>query len=115
MAFAHGESITVTRQGAPTGASDDLGNPIHSTSTFTVDGVGVSPLTAEESVELWGPENEGGFTLYLPYGTALQSTDLVSVRGFLGLQVQGDAAMNQWRSPYTGWEAGAVAIVRRAS
>lgn len=64
---------------------------------------------------MWGPENAGGFTLYLPHGTELESTDLVTIRGESGFQVQGDAGLVQWRSPFTGWEAGAVAIVRRAS
>jgi len=115
--LAFGETITVTRPGVtPTGEFDDVGNPIMSGgTTFTVDGVGVAPLTPQESAELWGPENSGGFTLYLPYGTELRSTDLVEVRGVAGFQVQGAGDLVQWRSPFTGWEAGAVAIVRRAS
>lgn len=112
----HGETITVARQGAATGTYDDLGNPvIGAGSTFTVDGVGVAPLTPEESAELWGPENRGGYRLFLPYGTVLEFTDLLQVRGESGFQVEGDAGLVQWRSPFTGWEAGAVAVVRRAS
>lgn len=112
----NGESITVTRPGVPTGAYDELGNPILSDgSTFTVNNVAVAPLTPQESAELWGADNNGGYTLYMPFGTALESTDLVTVRQEPGFQVQGDASKVQWRSPFTGWEAGAVAIVRRAS
>jgi hypothetical protein len=113
----YGETITVTRPGGtPTGAYDTLGNPVLSGgSTFTVDEVAVAPLTPQESAELWGPENRGGYILYMPHGTALESTDRVAVRGEPGFQVQGDADLAQWRSPFTGWTAGAVAIVRRAS
>lgn len=116
MALPFGETITVTRPGAAGSTFDDLGNPIPAAATtFTISGVGVAPLTPQESVELWGPENNGGYTLYLPHGTELESTDLVAVRGESGFQVQGAADLVQWRSPFTGWEAGAVAIVRRAS
>lgn len=111
-----GETITVIRPGAPTGGYDDLGAPIlAATSTSTVGDVGIAPLTPQESAELWGPENNGGYTLLLPYGTALRSTDTVTIRGEAGFQVQGAADLVQWRSPLTGWEAGAVAVVRRAS
>lgn len=116
MALPFGETITVTRPGAAGSTFDDLGNPIPAAATtFTISGVGVAPLTPQESAELWGPENTGGFTLYLPYGTSLQSTDVVTIRGESGFQVQGDARLTQWRSPFTGWQAGSVAIVRRAS
>ena len=113
----HGEQISVDRSGeTSTGMFDELGNPILSGgSTFTVDGVAVAPLTPQEAAELWGAKNRGGYSLYLPYGVELYSTDLVTVRGESGFQVQGDADLVQWRSPFTGWEAGAVAIVRRAS
>lgn len=112
----HGETITVSRPGAPTGAYDEIGNPILApASTFTVEGVGVAPLTPQESAELWGPDNRGGYALYMPYGSELESTDLVTVRGETGFQVQGAADLVQWRSPFTGWEAGAVAVVRRSS
>ena len=115
MIFPHGESVSVIREGAPTGAYDDLGNPILGTSTLTVDGVGVAPLTPQESAELWGENNRGGFTLYMPFGVELVSSDLVTVRGESGFQVQGAADLVQWKSPLSGWEAGAVAIVRRGS
>lgn len=109
-----GESITVTRPGAATGSPDALGNPVlAASSTFTVDGVAVAPITPQEAVELWGADNQGGYSLYLPFGTQLRSTDRVTVRGEAGFQVQGSADLVQWKSPFTGWEAGAVAVVRR--
>lgn len=111
-----GETITVTRIGAVTTGKDDLGNPTLATSTtFTVDDVAVAPLTPQESAELWGPDNQGGYTLYMPYGTELHASDLVTVRGESGFQVQGAADLVQWRNPFTGWAAGAVAVVRRGS
>jgi len=116
VTFLHGETVTVTRPGTQSGADDALGNPTRSAaSTFEVDDVGVAPLTPQESAELWGPDNQGGYTLYLPQGTQLRSTDLVTVRGEAGFQVQGPADLVQWRSPFTGWAPGTVAVVRRAS
>lgn len=114
--MAFGESISVTRSGAATGSFDELGNPVlAASSSFTVDGVAVAPLTPQEAADLWGPTNRGGYTLYLPFGVVLESTDTVTVRGESGFQVDGDAGLVQWKSPFTGWEAGAVAVVRRAS
>ena len=115
MIFAHGESVAVSRVGAATGAYDDLGNPVFASSTLTIEGVGVAPLTPKESAETFGDMNVGGFTLYLPVDADLRSTDLVTVRGQSGYQVHGDAGLVEWLSPFTGWNPGQVAIVRRAS
>lgn len=114
--FPFGETVTVTRKGGVATGQDSIGNPILSApETFDVGDVGVAPLTPQEATELWGEGSKGGYTLYMPFGTALTLTDLVAVRGEAGFQVQGDASAVQWRSPLTGWEPGSVAIVRRAS
>lgn len=116
MTFGFGEAITVTRMGASTGEYTDLGDPVTADdTTLTITGVGVAPLTAEEAMEMWGPTNHGGYTLYLPYGSVLLHNDTVEVRGESGFQVDGPAGSVQWRSPHTGLEFGAVATVRRAS
>ena len=114
--FGSGETVTVTRLGTPTTGKDLLGNPnLAAPSTFDVADVRIAPITPAEATELWGADNKGGYSLYMPYGTALVSTDVVEVRGESGFQVQGAADLVQWRSPFTGWEAGAVAVVRRGS
>lgn len=114
--FPSGETITVTREGAPTGAYDAAGNPVLSASVDSpITDVGVAPLTPQESIEIFGAMNIGGYTLYLPEDADLRSTDSITVRGEPGYQVQGDAGLVEWRSPFTGWNPGQVAIVRRAS
>lgn len=110
------ETVTVTREGAPTGADDEQGNPIiGAPSVSTVDAIAVAPLEPQESAELFGPENEGGYRLFLPTGTGLRSTDRITVRGEPGFQVWGDAGLVGWVSPFTSWAPGEVAVVRRAS
>lgn len=116
MMFGHGETVTVTRIGAVTSGFDEAGDPHRAApTTFNVTNVGVAPLTSEESMELFGDVAENGYTLYLPYGTELLASDRVTVRGVSGWQVDGDARTVDWRSPFTGWEPGTVAVVRRAS
>lgn len=115
MSFAAGETITVTRPAAGTGY-DEGGNPVPGTpTTFTVDGVGVAPGKYDETQHVWGFSSENEYTLYLPYGTDLRATDTVTLRGVSGWQVEADARTVDWRSPFTGWEPGTVAVVRRAS
>lgn len=114
--FGNGETITITRLGAVTSGYDDAGDPNRAApSTFDVTDVGVAPITSDESAELFGDVAENGYTLYLPYGTELLATDRVTVRGVAGWQVVGDARTVDWRSPFSGWTPGTVAIVRRAS
>ena len=110
------ETVTVTRPGAPTGGDDEQGNPIiGSPTTIPVEAIAVAPLEPQESAELFGPENTGGYRLFLPTGSGLESTDTVTVRGEAGFQVWGDAGLVGWVSPFTSWAPGEVAVVRRAS
>jgi hypothetical protein len=115
MSFPAGEQITVTRPVSGTGF-DDSGDPVSAAPiTFVVDGVGVAPGRYDETQQAWGFSAENEYTLYLPYGTDLRATDLVSLRGESGWQVVADVRVVDWRSPFTGWEPGTVAVVRRAS
>ena len=114
--FAFGETITVSRPGAATGAYDAQGNPIiGAPTTFTVADVGVAPAASDETSAEFGTVAANGYNLYLPYGSDVRATDSITVRGVSGWQVQGDASSVDWRSPYTGWEAGTVVMVRRGS
>lgn len=113
--FPAGETITVIRPVVGVGY-DEAGDPIPGTpTTFTVDGVGVAPGKFDEVQQAWGFSAENEFTLYLPFGTDLRATDLVTLRGVSGYQVVADARTVDWRSPFTDWEPGTVAVVRRAS
>lgn len=115
MTFPLGETITVTRPADGPGY-DEGGNPVPGTpTTFTVEGVGVAPGKFDEAAQTWGFSAENEFTLYLPFGTDLRATDTVTLRGTSGWQVVADARQVDWRSPFTGWEPGTVAVVRRAS
>lgn len=110
------EAVTVSRPGSPTGAYDAQGNPVLGAgSTITVQAIAVAPLEPQESAELFGSDNKGGYRLFVPTGTGLRSTDLVTVRGESGFQVWGDAGLVRWVSPFTGWAPGEVAVVRRSS
>ena len=110
------ELVTVTRAGAPTGGDDAQGNPIiGAPSMFPVNAIAVAPIEPQESAELFGADNDGGYRLFLPTGTGIESTDLVEVRGESGFQVWGDAGLVGWVSPFTGWAPGEVAVVRRSS
>ena len=110
------ETVTVTRQGGPTGEYDELGNPIIGpNTTFTVSDVAVAPAGTEEDPQALGLVVVTGFTLYLPYGTVLLPTDRLTVRGIAGWQVVGSTEASSWRNPFTGLEPGAVVSVRKAS
>ena len=110
-----GEPITVHRLGEPTGARDDQGNPVLGpATTFTIDGVAVAPTSSDEMAEEFGPRGVNGYTLYLPYGSDLRTTDTVTVRGESGWQVEGEARVVAWQNPYSGNRPGSVAVVRRA-
>lgn len=113
--FPNGETVIATRVDAPTGGYDEQGNPIYETLTIEFDGVGVAPAASNETAEPFGQVAANGYTLYFPYGSDVRAADVFEVRGVEGWQVQGDASTVDWRSPFTGWEAGTVVTVRRAS
>lgn len=116
MEFSDGETVVFTLPGAPTGGYDDQGNPIIGPSTtVTVTGVGVAPLASDETEESYGPRAVNGYTLILPYGTNIPSDATALVRGVSGWQVQGDSGAVDWRSPFSGWEPGTIAVVRRSA
>jgi hypothetical protein len=111
-----GESVTVTRQGEPTGTyDDDTGAAIIGPdSTFPIDDVAVEPAGTSEDPQSMGLWVVKGFTLYLPYGAVLRPTDRLTVRGVEGWQVVGDTTASGWRNPFTGSEKGSVVSVKKA-
>jgi len=115
-----GETVTVTREGdLIPGEKDDLGFPVRGEpTTFDIDHVAVALSGTSGTTE--SPESTGdlsitGYTLYLPSGTQLRSTDMLTIRGVQGWQVEGDAASGQWTSPFSGEGKGVEARVKRAS
>jgi len=110
------ETVTVTRQGGPTGGYDELGNPIiGADTTFDIADVVVAPAGTEEDPQALGLLVVTGFKLFLPYGTILYPTDRLTVRGISGWQVVGSTEASDWRNPFSGREAGAAVSVKKAS
>lgn len=108
--FPFGEPVLV--QARVVGAEDSHGNPIETFApAVSVDGCAFDPGGSVETVE---PGREAVVTrprVFLPTGTVITARSLVTVRGLL-YRVDGDPAV--WRSPFTGWEPGAVATLERA-
>ena len=116
MRHPAGETVTVTREGGPTGEYDELGNPIIGPdTTFTISDVAVAPAGSTEDPQNIGLWVVTGFTLYLPYGTVLLPTDRLTVRGVEGWQVVGLTDASGWRNPFTGSEPGVVVSVKRGA
>lgn len=115
MRHPHGEVVTVTRPGEPTGEFDDGGNPVAGPDvTFDVVDVAVAPAGSEEDPQALGTWVVTGYTLYVPYGTVLKPSDRLTVRGVDGWQVEGDTEASGWRNPFNGRTPGAVVTVRRS-
>lgn len=112
-----GETVTVTRLGAPTDEYDERGNPVlDAPSTFTITDVALAPQTSEETAEAPGVRVVTGYELYCPYDTdPLLPTDRLTIRGVPGWQVAGDTTAAGWRSPFDGLGRGVVVNVKRAS
>lgn len=115
-----GETVTVTRLGAEDPNNrDELGYPIPAESTtFDIEHVAVAlsgTSGTSESAESTGDLSITGYTLYMPSGTQLRSTDILTIRGVTGWQVEGDAFAGQWTSPFSGRGKGVEARVKRAS
>lgn len=112
-----GETVTVTRAGAPTGGEDEQGNPIIGPDIlFDIADVAIAPETSTETAENPGIRVVVGYTLYCPYSApALLPEDRLTVRGVEGWQVVGDTTALGWRSPFDGIGRGVVVTVKRAA
>lgn len=98
-AFPAGETVTIIRPGAAT-TVDAYGNDIPGTSTETdVAGCAVAPAGGSEDVQARDQVRQG-LTVWLPYGTDVQPTDLLRIRGD---EYSVDGTASTWRSPFTGF------------
>lgn len=111
------ENVIIHRQGEPLeGQYDAQGNPVLSVvPDITVAAIAIAPTQGDETATDSGQLSVNGYTLYLPFGTDIRSTDTVTVRGVDGWHVEADASQADWASPFTSWKPGAVAKVSRAS
>ena len=111
-----GEPVIVTSKGVPTGGYDEGGYPIiGADTTRTVNRVAVAPKSSDESAEAFGQKVITGYSLYLPSGIILLSTDRIEIRNVPGWQVEGDGAAGQWTSPFSGRGKGVEVAVKKAS
>lgn len=115
MRHPAGETVTGARLGAPTGAYDEQGEPVLGAPTaFTITDVAVAPAVTTESPQAMGLWVVTGYTLYCPPGTSLRPTDVLTIRGVDGWQVDGDSMVADYRNPFDGRARGVVVSVRRA-
>jgi len=113
MSLTAGESVTVVRDGAPTGGTDAQGNPeIGPDVETTTGGWGVAPRAGAETAEPFGQQSIDGLTLYKRDPADVLSTDRVIVRGKTW-QVDGD--IGDWVSPYDGARRGVVVNLKKVS
>lgn len=113
MSLPAGESVTILRDGAPTGATDAQGNPVIGPDVETVStGWGVAPRAGAETAEPFGQQSIDGLTLYKRDPVDIRSTDRVIVRGQTW-NVDGD--IGDWVSPYDGLRRGGVVNLKKVS
>lgn len=98
-----GETITILRPGAPTGAFDDQGNPVLGPgSEISSDGWAAAPATSAETPEPFALQVIVGYVLYKrDVVEDVRETDRIRVRGDVWA-VAGQ--VGEWVSPYTGFE-----------
>lgn len=118
MRHPAGETVTVTRPGAPiTDTYNDQGNPVlDADSTFTIPGTAIAPTGSTETAEAPGIFVITGYDLFCPFGTVpILPTDRLTIRGVDGWQMTGESTGAGWRNPFNGRTPGVVITVKRAS
>lgn len=109
-----GETVTVTREGTP-GETDALGFPVLGEPT-TFDFVTLcpcAPLYASETPTQSGDSIVSGYKIIGPPDLSLLSTDMLTIRGVSGWQVEG--VPGRWDRPSTGEAWSTEFVVRKAS
>lgn len=112
--FAYGDDITVTNR-AQTG-TDAYGNPTWTTSSIVCKGA-FDPAIGYESVNGQDQMVTQPRALFIDQdavdvAAVISSTSELTIRGRI-YQVDGDA--EDFRSPFTGWQAGLVVPLRRTT
>lgn len=102
-----GETVTIKRRTAS--GRDTHGNTTWTTSEIPIEGCAVWPTGSTEQTQGQDQTSER-LTVWFPYGTDVQSTDQVQVRG-LAYEVEGLAS--SWASPFTATKAGVEVRLER--
>lgn len=108
MDFPHGVTVTVERPGS----TDQYGNPKPGT-THTVGPCGIAPAGSTEQNYLQDLA-EWDLDLIAPHDADISEADIVTLPGET-TRYQVDGRPKRFRSPFTGWEAGAIARLKGVS
>ena len=113
MPAQHTITVTVSR---PSGYTSD-GDPLPPTS-HTISGCFVAPSSGDSGQPASTERTDlrdtviTGYTLYAPYGADIQATDRIFLPGDLE-PWQVDGEVGNWQSPFSGWQPGTQASLRR--
>lgn len=106
MSFPLGQTITVHRM-----ARDRYGDRTE-TAHFEVAGCGFAPRLSTENTGR-AEEVTADAELYAPHSADLRVTDVIELADSTRWEVQGEP--QRWQNPFTGWQPGVVATLRRAT
>lgn len=108
MDFPYGDPITVitrTKSGV-----DEFGNDVFTEAAAVVTGA-FAPAVSGESTDGRDTVVSQPQAL-LPYGTAVSPNSVLVIGG---LRYEVDGTPNDWRNPFTGWQAGLAVPLRRVT
>lgn len=107
MIFPHGETVTIV---STTTTTTPLGDTTTTTTEVEWGPCAVAPRYATENTDPSRPATIVGLTVYGPV-VDLDADDQLRIRGEV---YDVDGGPGEWRSPFTGWEAGMEVPVKRA-
>jgi hypothetical protein len=103
----------IVRVRSTPGGVDEYGDPVAGTTTeTTLAGAYVAPRESDEITNRGRAGVIVGLTLFAPYDTDLRHNDRIKVDGVL-YDIEGEPG--RWRNPFTDWEAGIQAALRRTA
>lgn len=103
------EQVTVHRR-SKTG-DDDYGNPVFTRESILFTSVLVGFGSTSEPSIVDGDPVKSGVTLYFPAGSEIVDGDEFEIRGEMWVK---DGDPQVWVSPFSGFNAGVVVMVRRS-
>lgn len=107
MHFPFGTTVTIQHAGG----TDQYGDPIAGTSA-TVTGCAVAPRSSSDIADRARTGVIVGLSVYFPAGTVIVASDAFIIDG-VTWQLDGEAG--RWVSPFTGWQPGIEAALKRGS
>lgn len=108
MFIRGGETITIKRRSVT--ATDDFGNPTHTTTTIVVKDALIAVGGGSEPIDVARDAVDSSLTIYLPNGTQVQDGDVFIIRNSQWVK---DGSVQEWVSPFPSSLAGVVVPVRK--